>query len=49
MGISVLSTDVKLIVRTVGIMSASSSSLLYSNNNIRIRCVSVSNNLRVSQ
>lgn len=47
MGISVLSTDVKLIVRTVGIMSTSSSSPLYSNNNIRTRYASVSNNSRV--
>lgn len=48
MGISVLSTDVKLIVGTVGIMSTSSSSPLYSNNNIRIRYASISNNFRVS-
>lgn len=48
MGISVLSTDVKLIVRTVGITSTASSLSLYSSNNIRIRYVSVSNSLRMS-
>lgn len=47
-GTSVLSTDIKLIVRTVGIMSTSSSLSIHSNNNIRIRYVSMSNSLRMS-